>query len=128
MSESLSNPVATEESAPRTIKFEYIKGNFFRTARSDGAWAGTNGRTDLVLNFYSERTPIPKQTVHALNDQYVLGPEIVNKRSSLDGMVREVEISISMNLDVARALKDLLEKQITAIESARISITGDDNK
>ena len=110
------------DSLPQTISFDYIKGNFFRTARADGAWAGTNGFSDVVLNFYSERTPIPKQTVHSLIDGHTLGDEIVEQRAAREGMIREVEISVSMNLDVAKSLKQLLEKHIMAIEAAKAAI------
>jgi hypothetical protein len=41
----MSNP------SPKKIKFDYIKANLFRTARADGAWAGTNGIADIILSF-----------------------------------------------------------------------------
>jgi hypothetical protein len=113
------------ESPSETISFDYIKGNFFRTARADGAWAGTNGFSDVVLNFYSERTPIPTQTVHRMGPGHTLGDEIVEQRASRGGMVREVEVSISMNIDVAKSLKSLLEKHIMAIEIAKAAVTGE---
>jgi len=107
------------ESPPAKIKFDYIKANLFRTARVDGAWAGTNGYQDLILTVYSERTPIPRQTVHFITEQQALGEEIKAERVTRDAVIREVEICLSMNLDVARALQKLLEKQIEAIEAAK---------
>lgn len=111
--------------SPSTIQFDYIKGNFFRTARADGAWAGTNGFSDVVLNFYSERTPIPKQTVYYLRDGHTLADEIPERRISREGMIREVEISVSMNLEVAKSLQQLLERHIKAIETAKAAIAGE---
>ena len=113
---------------PKKIKFDYIKGNFFRTARADGAWAGTNGFSDLVVSFYSERTPIPKQTVHPLIDQHTLGDEILAERITRDAVIREVEICVSMNLNVAQSLRDLLDKQIKAIEAAKTAKAEDSIK
>jgi len=113
--------------APQKLKFDYIKGNLFRTARADGAWAGTNGFSDLVLSFYSERTPIPKQTVHLLTDQHGLGEEILEERITRDAVVREVEISVSMSLDVAKALGILLNKQIEAIEASQTRALSKEN-
>jgi len=110
---------STSPSAPSRVKFDYIKSNFFRTARADGAWAGTNGYLDLILSFYSERTPIPRQTVHALLDQHTLGDEIQSERISRDAVVREVEIAVSMNLEVAKSLQTLLNKQIAALEASK---------
>lgn len=115
----MSSPSSPSKPTPEKVKFDYIKGNFFRTARADGAWAGTNGFSDLVLSFYSERTPIPKQTVHQLSGLHHLGDEIVEERVMRDSVVREVEICVSMNLDVAKALGALLTKQIEAIEASK---------
>jgi hypothetical protein len=115
----MSSPSSPNKPVPEKIKFDYIKGNLFRTARADGAWAGTNGFSDLVLSFYSERTPIPKQTVHRLTEQHTLGDEILEERVSRDAVVREVEISVSMSLDVAKALSTLLSQQIENIEAAK---------
>lgn len=114
----MSTPPIAAKSATK-IKFKYIKGNFFRTARADGAWAGTNGFADLVLSFYSERTPIPKQTVHVLTDEHGLGDEILTERIVRDSMIREVEISVSMSLDVAKSLRDLIDRQIRVLETAK---------
>jgi hypothetical protein len=107
------------ESPPGKIKFDYIKSNFFRTVRADGAWAGTNGYLDFILSFYSERTPIPRQTVHFVTDSHVLGEEITTERITRDAVVREVEVSLSMSLDVAKAVRTLLDKQIEAMESVK---------
>jgi hypothetical protein len=115
----MSSPSPPNKTTPRKIKFDYIKANLFRTARADGAWAGTNGFSDLILSFYSERTPIPKQTVHPFTDEHILGDEILEERITRDAVVREVEIAVSMSLDVARALATLLNKQIEAIQASK---------
>src|SRR5438477_10352388 len=104
-----------ESSLQTKIKFDYIKSNFFRTARADGAWAGMNGYADIVLNFFSERTPIPQRTVQPTIGQR-LGEEIVAERVIRDAIVREVEISLSMSIDVAKAMRTLLDGQIRAVE------------
>jgi hypothetical protein len=115
----MSSPSTPNKSGPSKIKFDYIKANFFRTARADGAWAGTNGYSDLVLSFYSERTPIPKTTVHHLTEQHTLGDEILAERVTRDSVVREVEISVSMSLDVAKSLRDLIDRQVQAMETGK---------
>jgi hypothetical protein len=112
------------ESPLSKIKFDYIKSNFFRSIRADGAWAGTNGFSDIVLSIYSERTPIPKQTVHQLTEQHTLGDEITAERITRDAVVREVEISMSMTLEVAQSLRDLLGKQLQAIQQLKTKTTG----
>ncbi len=109
----------TAGTSAEKIKFDYVKGQFFRTARADGAWAGSNGFLDLILSFYSERTPIPKQTVHRVMEGRQLGDEILSERVMRDAIIREVEISVSMSLDVAKSLRDLISRHVTALEEAR---------
>lgn len=98
------------------VNFDYIKSNLFRTARADGLVCGVNGHADIVLNFFSERTAIPKRSSHRLVGGR-LGDEIPEDRVSRDAVVREVEISLSMNLAVAKATIKTLETQIKNMEA-----------
>lgn len=98
------------------IKFDYIKSNLFRTAHANGMVSGINGQGEIVLNFYSERTAIPKTSVHVLKDGR-LAEEIFGERVERDAMVREIEISISMNLAVARSIEKMLGTQIQVMEN-----------
>src|SRR5947209_17146994 len=104
---------ANRNPAPR-VRFDYIKSNLFRTAHADGVWAGTNGFSDVILSFFSERTPIPKRTVHIVENN-VLGEELPEERVVRPAIVREVEISISMSIEVARSMRDLLSRHIAAV-------------
>jgi hypothetical protein len=97
------------------VNFDYIKSNLFRAARADGVVCGVNGQADIVLNFFSERSAIPKRSVHKLIGGR-LGDEITEDRISRDAIVREVEISLSMNLAVANAFVKLLQAQIKNME------------
>lgn len=124
----MSNPAPPAKSVPDKIRFDYIKGNFFRTARADGAWAGTNGYSDLVISFFSERTPIPQQTVHPLTDQHTLGDEILAERRVRDTIIRELEICLSMNLDVAKSLMSLLKRQIDVLEAGTSGSKSQESK
>jgi hypothetical protein len=113
------------DSPTGTIKFDYIKGNFFRAARADGAWAGTNGYSDVVLSFFSERTPIPTQTVHALTEAHTLGDELISERKGRNAIIREVEICLSMSLDTAKSIAALIVKHVEAIESGKAATTSE---
>src|SRR6266567_4154239 len=107
-----------EPPSPSKIKFHYIKSNFFRTVRSDGVIGGLNPHADIVMNFYSERQPIPTEVVHEIKpDTMMLGSEVGRKMR--EGIVREVEISISMNEVIATALRDWLSDRIKETHEAR---------
>jgi hypothetical protein len=105
------------------VNFDYIKSNLFRTARADGLVCGVNGFADIVLSFFSERTAIPKRAVHHLVNGR-LGDEIPDERVTRDAIVREVEISLSMNLAVAKATVKLLTDQIKNVEDQMKTIQG----
>lgn len=107
----------TEPTNPTGIRFHYIKSNFFRTVRSDGMIGGLNPHGDIVVNFYSERQPIPTQVVQEIKADMTLGSEL--DRKIREGIVREVEISISMNVQVAQAFRDWLSERIREFEEAR---------
>ena len=105
----------SHSSSDQTLAFDYIKSNYFRTARADGVWGGPNGHLDLVMAFYSERSAIPQHIVHVFDGDR-LGDEIKERRVSRDAVVREVEFCASMSLSVAKGFRDWLDANIKAIE------------
>jgi len=108
---------------PDKVKYDYIKSNLFRTARADGMWGGVNGFYDIVLNFYSERPPIPQRVVHPLTQQG-LGQELLEERVIRDAVVREVEISLSMTQETAKAVRDWLDERIKLIDEMKAKGQG----
>lgn len=103
---------------PPTINFDYIKSNFFRAVHADGVWGGINGHLDVVMAFFSERPAIPQRLVFEL-DGHALGKEVPEKRVGRDSTVREVEVSVSMNADMARSLHAWLGERIGEIDSIK---------
>jgi hypothetical protein len=103
---------------PAKIRFDYLKSNFFRTARVDGAGCSLNSQGDLVLSVFSERVPIPQRSVYSMEGPS-LGQEIVGERIQRDAIIREVEIALSMNVEVAKSLRTLLDAQIALVEEHR---------
>ena len=103
-----------------TIRFEFIKSNLFRVIHADGAFGGLTPRLGIFINFYSERPPIPKVLVHRVSETSgVLGEEIREKRESKTGIVRESEVGVCVDVEVAKSLVVWLQDKIHAIEDAR---------
>ena len=114
---------AKRETTPETIKFNDIKSNAFRVIHADGAFGGVSpdgGAMDV--SFFSERRPIPTQIIHELGPGSALGKEI--ERVSKDGIVREVEVAVTMDLATAKKVRDWLDDRITALEQAIMIIRG----
>lgn len=96
---------------PDRVNFDYIKGNSFRTVRPDGAIGALTPNGQVQLAFYSERQAIPQRIVYTLNDDGSLGSEI--DRIGRKGVVREVEVAITLDIDTAKAVIGFLEQLVT---------------
>lgn len=99
-----------ENATPDKICFTYIKSSQFRTAPVDGVHGGLTPHGRIQMAIYSERKPIPQQTVHPIID-YELGPELGDERITKEGFVRELEINLLMDPSRARSIAQwLLDK------------------
>ena len=94
------------------VKFDYVKSNFFRVIRADGAHGGIAPRGDIFMALYSERPAIPKQVVHELKASSELGDEIRAERTVRDAIIREVEVGVILDEVVAQALVTWLQGKL----------------
>ncbi len=92
-------------SAPGRAKFYYIKSSIFRVVHVDGVIGGMSPNARyLNLNLWSERLPVPRETVQIVNADGSLGEEVKEKRVSKDGIIRELEVSAMMDIRTARSI------------------------
>ena len=101
------------EKVIREVQFFYEKSNFFRVIHADGAYGGSTPLGDIHMAFYNERHPIPKVTALALDDSKPLGAEVIKDRK--EGIFREVEVDVVMNLNVALAIRSWLDSKMEAL-------------
>jgi hypothetical protein len=101
---------------PKRIRFHYLKSNAFRTIHADGVFGGVTPRLDIAATFFNERVPLPDQTVQSINDDGTAGDEIFEERIVRDGLVRELEANIIMDVAFAKTLVKWLSDKITFIE------------
>ena len=109
-------PEPNGQKLPSKLKFDYIKSNVFRVIHADGVIGGPTPRLSIHMDFWSERFPIPQQTVHEVNPDGGLGEELKEERQSRKAIVREVEIGVVMDLDTAKSFREWLNDKITEIE------------
>ena len=98
--------------ADKRVAFDYIKNSNFRTIQADGAIGGLTPSGKIHFALYSERQPIPRRLVHKLNNDGSLGPIIQEESVSRDAVVREMEIDVFLNADVANSLYQWLGQKI----------------
>jgi hypothetical protein len=123
MSEDRESLNMDESPKKEQLTFHYIKSNFFRVIHADGVWGGVTPRLDVHMALFSERSPIPAKITHAVTPLQKLGEEI--QREVRDGIVREVEAEVIMDVGVARSLVKWLQERIDLIEKTQRETPSD---
>jgi hypothetical protein len=110
----------SKESPPESLEFHYVKSNGFRVVHADGVWGGPTPRGYITMSFFSERAPIPARISHELqtpepnSPDRIIGPEIA--RDAKDGLVREVEVEVMVDLAMAKSLLGWLGEKVLLLE------------
>lgn len=107
------------EAPSEKLRIEYIKSHAYRMVRADGAFGGTSPRLELFISFYNERFPIPKVLVYKRTDSGAPGEEIQEDRESKEGIIREVEVGITMDLPTAKSFAAWLTQKVGELEKTR---------
>jgi hypothetical protein len=103
------------------IEFNYIKSNSFRVVHADGAMGNGTPRGNLFLVFYSERFPLPDSQTFGINDNGKIISEVFDKRKvNSNGVMREVEIGVMLDINVAKGMVFSLTELIRQLESDEI--------
>ena len=110
---------ATVDEAKR-VRFSYLKAQSHRVVHADGVIGGIAPRgNSIVMSFFNERVPIPREVVHSVNADGSLGDEIVSERVSREGVVREVETTILIEPATARQLHEWLGKRLEQVQAVQ---------
>ena len=112
----VESPTAT--ASPKKVRFHYIKSNNFRSIHADGVFGGPTPRGDISATFFNERRPLPDQTVQIVNEDGKLGDELMEERIERDGILRELEANIIMDLACAKSMVIWLQAKIESVEKA----------
>ena len=100
----------------KSIVINNIKNSGFRQIHVDGAHGGITPSGFINLNFYSQRTVIPKGTEFAVADNGNIGDIIKNTEGSKKGLVREFEFGIYMDINTCVNLREFLTLKIDEYE------------
>lgn len=89
----------------------------FREVHVDGAYGGITPQGLVNLNFFAERTPIPKSSEFEITEEQKVGTLIKHSDDSKSGILREFEFGIYMNIQTAKSIVELLNTKIDMYES-----------
>lgn len=100
-----------EEKKVETIDIHYLKTNNYRTYHVDGIFGGlTPDSKKLYIELFVQRSATPRKIEHEVIHGLV-GKE-TGKREGKEGLIREIESGIIMDMDVAKVLRDWLNEKI----------------
>jgi hypothetical protein len=108
-----------ESVTDKEVRFHFIKSHDCKDFGVDGAFGGLSAPGKIVAAFYTERPPIPKETVHDILEVQTegsplaaIGPEKLDKRDSRDGFIRVVQSVAYFDLRSAESFHEWLGKMI----------------
>jgi hypothetical protein len=78
------------------VEFHYIKSNFFRVIHADGAAGSITPSGDIFFTLWNQRAPMPQMMVHAVSEEGEVQEEISAERIGKSGILREMEVGITM--------------------------------
>jgi hypothetical protein len=102
---------------PTTIRFNYIKSNFFRVVYTDGAIGGITPNGLIHMALFNERAAIPKELVHSVTQEGKLGPIV--ETVSREGVVREMEVDVMLSPNAAKLIHTWLGEQLQKFEQLK---------
>jgi hypothetical protein len=99
----------------KTIPMHFLKTSGYRTFYIDGAFGGITPHGTLYAEFFLERLATPTKVVYKAQngeDGHVSLTELEGSREGKEGIIREIECGIVMNIDTARILSEWLLARI----------------
>ena len=88
------------------IKFEYECDDHYRPIYANGAYGGINPRGEIVINFFTERYPIPE------SEKFKMSEGLIGEKISQDPaemrVLRTVDTGVVMTMENAQSFYDWL--------------------
>lgn len=106
-----------EQKGTQTLKFTYFKSSQFRVIKADGVWGGLSPRGELIMTIFNERPAIPSSEEYAVTEEGNLGQRILSNTDA-EGIVREVEVAISLRPEIALVIAHWLLSKVAQFETA----------
>jgi hypothetical protein len=98
---------------PKDIRFVYEKARHHRTLHADGVWCGITPHAEIQASFFTNLRRLPISVTHPVQEDENLGPGVQQEHTDL---VREVDVTVVMNVVAAKAVVELLNNMIAQAE------------
>jgi hypothetical protein len=105
-----------DDSIPNELVFKFLNSPQYRTLHVDGAFGGVTSRGLINLSLYSEHPYIPSKVTYQFN-QNGTSQELRREPEIPDAsVIREIEVSAILDLQVAKSIRDWLDGNIKILE------------
>ena len=98
----------------KQIDVHYLKTCNYRTYHADGVFGGLTPSVKIYMELFIQRAVTPQIIRHKTATDGMLGEEI--EREGKEGIIREIEAGIVMDIDVARVFRAWLDERIKTVE------------
>ena len=110
----------TDTSERHGIRYRFTKSPLFRDIHIDGIWGGVHPGGYIQMAVFKDKSHLPNVVEYEVTEDGRLGKE--TSRDLPDDITREIEVDITMNLNVATLMRDWLSERIdelTPLETPR---------
>jgi hypothetical protein len=104
-----------KENQPKTATFKFVKTHDYKNVGVTGAFGGITVRGDININFYLDVVKLPPNTVHAVEQNGIIGEEQV--RLPDPEFVREVPFGINIDVNTAKSIVVWMNSKIKDAEA-----------
>lgn len=109
----------TKNPINKIVEVHYIKNGMFRQIHVDGLIGGVTPTAHINLNFYAERLAIPKAETTEIKENG-FGDIVERSPNSKNGVIREIEFGIYLDIRTAESIKRFLEIKLEEIKNMSI--------
>ena len=103
----------TETSAKNRVRYKFTKSPHYRDIHIDGIWGGAHPGGYIQMAVFKDQSHLPNVVEYEVSEHGRLGNE--TSRENPDGIKREIEVDIAMNLNVAIVMRDWLSARINEL-------------
>lgn len=114
-----------DPTGPSELSFHYVKSPDYREISCDGALGGVTPKKRIWMALYAERGPVPrvmtfKAEATGKPNEFKVDDQVQPLRvETREGLVRHVEVTAYMDLEVAKALHRWLGQRIAQVEGEK---------
>ncbi len=106
-----------KESLPEKIDVHYLKTSSYRSYHVDGMFGGPTSLGKLYIELFLERSVTPQIIQYKVTSEGTLGEEV--HRIGKEGIIREIEAGLIMDIAIAKAFRDWLNEKIELYEKLK---------